>query len=87
VPNVAVSLPGNSNVVDAEPHNLIVAILDGLPEHDFPGLARMQDMPGFAEDLDDAEVAALSTWLRRRYGGQPATVDAAAVRELRKKKH
>ena len=84
VPNVAVSLRANSSVRDPNPHNLIVAILDGLPEHDFPGLARMQDMPGFAADLDDAEVAALATWLRQQFGGQSAPVEAASVRELRR---
>jgi mono/diheme cytochrome c family protein len=82
VPNVAVSLRSNSSVRDSSPHNLIVAILDGLPEHDFPGLARMQEMPGFAADLDDAEVAALATWLRRQFGG-PSVVDAKTVRKLR----
>jgi mono/diheme cytochrome c family protein len=84
VPNVAVSLRANSSVRDPSPHNLIVAILDGLPEHDFPGLARMQDMPGFAADLDDAEVAALATWMRQGFGGQSAPVEAASVRELRR---
>ena len=83
VPNVAVSLRENSSVRDADPHNLIVAILDGLPVHDFPGIARMQDMPGFADDLDDAQVAALSTWLRQRFGGQSAAVAEEAVRDLR----
>jgi mono/diheme cytochrome c family protein len=83
VPNVAVSLRGNSSLRDPSPHNLIVAILDGLPEHDFPGLARMQAMPGFAADLDDAEVAALVTWLRQQFGDQPG-VDAKLVRELRR---
>ncbi|MDR7133735.1 mono/diheme cytochrome c family protein [Lysobacter niastensis] len=84
VPNVAVRLRGNSSLRDADPHNLVVAILDGLPEHDFPGLARMQDMPGFAQDLSDADVAALSTWLRARYGVQGSAVDAALVRDLRR---
>lgn len=83
VPNVAAALRGNSSVRDPDPHNLIVAILDGLPEHDFPGLARMQDMPGFAQDLDDADVAALAGWLRSRHGGQSAPVDRDVVRELR----
>ena len=83
MPNVAVSLRANSSVRDPSPHNLIVAVLDGLPEHDFPGLARMQDMPGFAADLDDAEVAALASWLRQQFGGQSG-VDAASVRELRR---
>ena len=84
VPNVAVSLRRNTAVHDSNPHNLIVAILDGLPEHDFPGLARMQDMPGFGDDLDDAQVAELATWLRQRHGGQAKPVDAAAVADLRK---
>src|SRR5688572_26737431 len=84
VPNVAVRLRDNSSVRDPSPHNLIVAILDGLPEHDLPGLARMQEMPGIAADLDDAEVAALATWMRQEFGGQSASVDAAAVRELRR---
>jgi mono/diheme cytochrome c family protein len=84
VPNVAVSLRANSSVRDADPHNLVVAILDGLPEHDFPGLARMQEMPGFAADLDDAEVAALASWLRQHFGGQSTPVTGAAVRELRR---
>jgi mono/diheme cytochrome c family protein len=83
VPNVAVSLRANTSVRDSNPHNLIVAVLDGLPEHDFPGLARMQEMPGFASDLDDAEVAGLVTWLRQQFGGQSA-VDARFVRELRR---
>jgi mono/diheme cytochrome c family protein len=87
VPNVAVSLRGNSSVRDADPHNLIVAILDGLPEHDFPGLARMQDMPGFAGDLDDAQAAELATWLRQSYGRQAAVVDAASVHKLRGEGH
>ncbi|HEU4779634.1 MAG TPA: cytochrome c [Steroidobacteraceae bacterium] len=84
VPNVAVSLRANTSVRDPSPHNLIVAVLDGLPEHDFPGLARMQDMPGFAADLDDTQVAALVTWLRQEFGGQSALVEAASVRELRR---
>jgi mono/diheme cytochrome c family protein len=87
VPNVSVSLRANTSLRDADPHNLIVAVLDGLPEHDFPGLARMQDMPAFAADLDDARAAALATWLRQQFGGQTTTVDAAAVRDLRRKDH
>lgn len=83
-PHVAPGLRDNSSVRDVDPHNLIVAILDGLPEHDFPGHERMQDMPGFAQDLSDADVAALSTWLRRRYGGQPQPIEAASVARLRK---
>lgn len=83
VPHVAVRLRGNSSVRDADPHNLVVAILDGLPEHDFVGPERMQDMPGFALDLDDAGIAALSNWLRTELGGRQATVTADTVQTLR----
>jgi len=89
VPHVAPGLRNNSSVRDAHAHNLVVAILDGLPEHDFVGLERMQDMPGFAQDLSDTDVAVLSTWLRRRYGNQPTAVTEQSVRKLRngKKPH
>lgn len=83
VPHVAPALRGNSGVRDPNPHNLIVAVLDGLPEHDLPGLERMQEMPGFADQLSDAQVAELAQWLRIRYGGQNAAVDPALVRRLR----
>ena len=43
----------------------------------------LQDMPGFARDLGDADIAALSTWLRGYYGGSSVPVEAEAVRELR----
>jgi mono/diheme cytochrome c family protein len=83
VPHVAVALQGNSSVRDPDPRNLIIAILDGLPEHDFVGLDRMQDMPGFARELGDADLAALAGWLRARYGGQASPVAAEVVSRLR----
>ncbi|MGH8080216.1 MAG: c-type cytochrome, partial [Lysobacter sp.] len=83
VPHVAPALYGNTSVRDADPHNLIVAILDGLPEHDLPGLERMQDMPGFADQLDDTQIAELAQWLRGRYGGRPEAVPVKQVRALR----
>lgn len=84
VPHVAPALLGNSGLRDPDPHNLIVAILDGLPEHDLPGLERMQEMPGFADQLNDAQVAELAQWLRNRYGGQSAAVRTQQVGDLRK---
>ncbi|MBX9399822.1 cytochrome c [Lysobacter sp. BMK333-48F3] len=83
VPHVAPALRGNSGLRDPQPHNLIVALLDGLPEHDLPGLERMQDMPGFGDELDDAQLAELAQWLRSRYGGRSEAVAAQQVRALR----
>ena len=84
VPHVAPGLRDNSSVRDRDPHNLLVAILDGLPEHDLVGLERMQAMPGYAHDLDDAQVAELASWLRAQSGA--AAVNADAVAKLRKGK-
>ena len=84
VPHVAPGLRDNSSVRDRDPHNLIVVILDGLPEHDLVGLERMQAMPGFADDLSDAEVVTLANWLRAQSNAPP--VGADAVTELRRGK-
>lgn len=83
VPHVAVALVRNSTLQDVDPHNLIVTILDGIPEHTYGDVERMQAMPGSARDLSDADVAALANWLRVRWGGQKPTIDAASVRILR----
>ena len=82
-PHVAVPMHGNSSVRQHDPHNLIVGILDGIDAQDFPGLERMQEMPGFAGQLSDAELAQLASYLRATWGGQPADVTADAVKALR----
>jgi mono/diheme cytochrome c family protein len=82
-PHVAVPMHGNSTVRQGDAHNLIVAMLDGIGAQDFPGLERMQEMPGFATQLSDTELAQLANYLRATYGGQPADVTADAVKALR----
>ncbi|MGO4153793.1 cytochrome c [Cupriavidus sp. YAF13] len=82
-PHVAVAMLGNSTVRNADPHNLIVSMLDGIEAQKFPGLESMQDMPGFASRLSDAELADLANYLRASYGGQPGDVSADKVKALR----
>jgi mono/diheme cytochrome c family protein len=82
-PHVAVAMKGNSTVRQRDPHNLIVAVLDGIEEEKFPGLDNMQAMPGFAAKLSDQELAQLSNFLRAAWGGQPADVSADTVKALR----
>lgn len=82
-PHVAVAMVGNSTLRQADPRNLVVSVLDGLPAQQFTGLERMQDMPGFAETLSDAEIAELSNYLRAQFGGQSADLQAAAIVRLR----
>ena len=84
-PHVAVSMLGNSTVRQKDPRNLIVAILDGIEPQQFPGLEAMQDMPGFARQLTDAQVSELSNYLRVAYGAQASDVNSEIVRQLRQK--
>ncbi len=81
-PHVAVATLGNSTVRQKDPHNLLVAILNGIPAQDFPGNESMQRMPGFAKTLSDDEIAQLANYLRAR-NGQPADVAATTVHALR----
>jgi mono/diheme cytochrome c family protein len=81
--HVAVAMAGNSTLRLTDPRNLVVSVLDGLPAQEFPGMERMQDMPGFATTLSDAEIADLSNYLRARFGGQSADLQAATIARLR----
>jgi mono/diheme cytochrome c family protein len=82
-PHVAVSMQGSSTLRQADPHNLIVAMLDGVDAAEFAGTESMQAMPGFAATLSDDELAHLANYLRSGWGGQPGDVTAASVKALR----
>lgn len=83
IENVMPSLQLSSTVRDSNPRNLVLLTLHGLPAQQFPGTAR-SGMPGFAQQLSDADIAALVNYSRTAWGGQPADVMAAAVEKLRK---
>ena len=65
------------------PQNLVRAVLLGLPEVNFPSLGRRQEMPGFANELSDTEIAALANYLRESWGGQPADITDQVVGAFR----
>jgi mono/diheme cytochrome c family protein len=83
VPNTVVPMRNNSTLRLADPHNLVVTMLDGIGSENFPGRASMQTMPGFADKLDDGDAAALANYLRVTWGGQKDDVTPAMVRALR----
>jgi mono/diheme cytochrome c family protein len=84
VPNVAVALRTNASLRLESPRNFLQAVLHGLPEQDFPGLARMQAMPGFASLLTDQEIANLASWMRAAWGGRAQDVPPALVAKARR---
>ena len=81
-PHVAVPMLGNATVRNADAHNLLVSMLDGIEAQRFPGTEAMQEMPGFAQ-MNDTELAALANYLRTSFGGQPADITADRVKGLR----
>jgi mono/diheme cytochrome c family protein len=83
LPHVSVPLATNVSLRLTSPRNLIRSVLHGIPAQQFPGLERMEPMPGFADLLDDQAVADLVNWLRSRWGGQRSEVTAADVAKQR----
>ncbi len=61
------------------PDNLVRTILEGIREPATPAIGHM---PAFAESLDDAQVAELAAWMRRRFAPDkpawPALAEAVA---------
>jgi len=60
-------------------NNLVMVILDGIRWTDRSGV----HMPGFANHLDDRQIATLAAYLIRHYGNPAAKVSVEQVRQLR----
>jgi mono/diheme cytochrome c family protein len=74
----------SSSVAGPTPRNVIHTILDGIKPPDGEAGHRM---PGFAAALTDAQVSALVTYLRERFGSGPAWSDIQTeVRKIREGK-
>lgn len=72
-------LATNSKLRAEQPDNLLRVLLDGIQR---PATRDIGFMPGFRHALDDAQLAELATWLRRRYApDQPAWAGPQALRE------
>lgn len=82
-PHVAVAMNGNSTLRQADPHNLLVAMLDGIDTQKFAGVENLQAMPAFSSTLSDDDLAQLANYLRATWGGQSASVTAQDVKALR----
>ncbi|WP_411563385.1 c-type cytochrome [Pseudomonas shirazensis] len=73
-----------ASVVNAEnPSALIQVILAGAMTPSTERAPSVLPMPGFAERMDDAEVAELASFLRHGWSNQASKVTAAQVREVR----
>lgn len=67
-------------VTAPDPINAVRMILYGGIAPTTPGNPQPYSMPPFVEALDSAEIAALTNYIRVRFGGQPPLVTAEMVR-------
>lgn len=84
IPHVVVPLSTNASLRLASARNLIHTVLNGIPAQHFPGLERMQPMPGFKDQLDDRQVADLANWLRAQWGGEAPSAKPEEVAQIRR---
>lgn len=71
------SLAGHPVLDKPNADNVVMAVLEGVwPEH-------RQGMLGFAEELDDSQVADVTNYLMDEFGGSDVRIDTARVAELR----
>jgi len=84
LPGVFPPLKGNSVVLDEDATVHILAVLQGVQDKEIDGVAYASPMPGFADVLNDEEIAAVVNHERTKWGNSAKTVDAEAVKKLRK---
>jgi mono/diheme cytochrome c family protein len=68
-PYGGIDLRLSSGISNSDPRNVINTILSGIRPIEGE---RSPVMPGFADSMDDAQIAALLTYLRARFSDQPA---------------
>ncbi len=74
------SLTASSTVGASDPANLVLTIAEGVDREGAGGHAFMQT---FGSELDNAQIAAVASYVTSRFGNPAVTVDKAAVSALR----
>lgn len=83
VPRLFPPLRGNSNVQQKDPTTVLHFILGGTRRTPTDRNPSPLSMPSYAWKLDDAQVAAVATYVRNSWGNAAEPVDAKAVGTLR----
>lgn len=77
-------LQGSSAVQAAKPDTLIRVVLGGAAIPSTTSKPTGMQMPEFATKLDDAQIAAVVTYIRNAWGNHASSVDADAITDMRK---
>lgn len=77
-------LDGSSNVQQRSPTTVIRAILTGVRAQPTDRWPTPHAMPAFDWKLDDAQIAAVATYIRQSWGNKASSVSANDVHDIRK---
>ena len=80
-PHSSVPLNINTTAMFDDPITLVRVINEGVQERNLARGERMQTMPGFADRLDNRQMADLMNYLRQRWGGRAGDVTPSDIED------
>jgi mono/diheme cytochrome c family protein len=83
-PRIYPPLPGNALLQSADPASTLRLILDGAHTVTTPRAPNSGDMPAYAKQLSDEQIAAVTNYIRNSWGNAAPSVTAAEVKKARK---
>lgn len=83
-PGVFPPLPGNSNLQSLDASSILRIVLDGAESVITPSFPNPATMPGYANKMTDAEIAAIVTYMRNAWGNSASAVTAEQVHAARR---
>ncbi|UCF52721.1 MAG: cytochrome c [Bradyrhizobium sp.] len=83
-PRIYPPLPGNALLQSINPSSTLRIILDGAHTVTTPRAPNTGEMPGYAKQLSDDEIAAVANYIRNSWGNAGLLVTSAQVAKARK---
>lgn len=83
-PRIYPPLPGNALLQSADPSATLRIMLDGAHTLTTPRAPNSGEMPGYARQLSDEEIAAVTNYIRNSWGNAAPPVRAAQVARARR---
>ncbi|WP_439409820.1 c-type cytochrome [Bradyrhizobium sp. DASA03076] len=83
-PRIYPPLPGNALLQSINPSSTLRVILDGAHTVTTPRAPNTGEMPGYAKQLSDAEIAAVTNYIRNSWGNAGLLVTPAQVARARR---
>ena len=82
-PRIYPPLPGNALLQSADPSSTLRIMLDGARTVTTPRAPNSGEMPGYAKQLSNDEIAAVTNYIRNSWGNATPIVTPAQVAKAR----